>query len=120
MRQARNPVFGSAPTCLAFLVFSFLVSALPALAAGTGPLPLPALANSLPDGFIAAGPAGGRLPGAPGGPRTGFNAQIRGQAGLVGWGEPPDRRFSPSRPLHINTSPTPPSPTTPPRPPSTP
>jgi hypothetical protein len=105
MRQARNPVFGSAPTWLAFLVFSFLVSTLPALAAGSGPLPLPALGNSLPGGFIAAGPAGVRLPGAGVVPGTGFNAQLGVEAVLIGWEELYNGCFFDSGSWQVNSFP---------------
>jgi hypothetical protein len=74
MRQLHRLVCGSVAARFAFLILGFLVYALPALATGSGPLPLPALGNSLPGGFSAAGPAGTRLPGAVVVPGLGFPA----------------------------------------------
>jgi YD repeat-containing protein len=105
MRQASRLLCGSVAARFAFLVVGCLLCTLPALAAGSGPLPLPALANSLPGGFIAAGPAGTRLPGAAVVPGTGFNVQLGVEALLTGWEELYNGCFFDSGSWQINSQP---------------
>jgi hypothetical protein len=68
-------------------------------------LPLPALGNSLPGGFIAAGPGGMQLPGAAVVPGTGFNAQLGVEALLTGWEELYNGCFFDSGSWQINSQP---------------